>query len=133
MIAILIIAFLLLFLLLYTLNNNHFTYTFVTSFLAFSTLVALSTELLSQLNLLTFQGVFYFWSLTSIVLVFVNKKLKIQYVFCIKNSYSKIIHTLKKHSRFTFPSQPSATSPQQNQRLSRVVHYPLIARFGCVQ
>ena len=100
MIAILIVAFLLLFLLLYTLNNNHFTYTFVTSFLAFSTLVALSTELLSQLNLLTFQGVFYFWSLTSIVLVFVNKKLKIQYVSCIKSSYSKIIHTLKKHSRF---------------------------------
>ena len=99
MIAILIVAFLLLFVLLYHLNNLKLIDTFISSTVVFSTLIAITTETLSFFNCLTIQGVTNFWISATILLLLINQKFKIQYSGIGKNIACKLIVVFKKQSR----------------------------------
>jgi hypothetical protein len=99
MIAILIVAFLLFFVLLYHLNNLKLIDTFISSTVVFSTLIAITTETLSFFNCLTIQGVTNFWISATILLLLINQKFKIQYSGIGKNIAGKLTVVFKKQSR----------------------------------
>lgn len=98
MIAILIVAFFLLFFNIYTLRNQKFIDATIISFLIFSAFIALSTETLSVFNLISFNGIKTLWIISTLFLFFLNKKIKIDYTTLLKSFLQKILTEFKTNS-----------------------------------